>query len=349
VTLLIVKPPAIPRTQPTFDPGCFVYAKPPVNVRLDAAKNPMVGVELGRQATLYAGLKPWVNYRQYTAPPTEVPGEQPLVPCRLMRDDWNGTVPTWGKDVERVAAAGLPIPDGWVPNTGTDHEGTFLQRDVPLRDGRVVDTYYEAWLMRPNTGVDAGAFPWVVGWCGRAVDCARSPGHYRWNSTGSPSDPLSAWQSPYEGVTATSIFMRDTQLTLPDLRRGYCDHALNFTVMQSMWRSPARWPAQRTDGAYSVPVEEGMRLFLPAGYQVPGGLHPVGECVVRSMILSGPRGQGGWGLVVVDQGGSLGIRAVPGVEAFWAAGTPVYALLAGVPWQDIIVAAEGSDSAPNPV
>lgn len=339
--------PSVPATKPTFRPDCFIYAQPPANLRLDDAKNPIVGQELEQQATAYSWARPWVNYKQYTAEPLEVPGDQPLVPCKLMRDEWNGVVPDWAKEIEQVAKVGLPIPADFVPNTGSDHEGTFLQQGVQLHDGRVVDTYWEAWTMRRNTGTDAESFPWIVGWCGRAVDCARAPGHYRWNSNGSPRDPLSPWENPFEGLMASGIFMRDTQLTLNDLRRGYCDHILGLTVMRARYCDPARWPAQRTDGSYpDSQVEEGMRLFLPQGYVVPSRLHPVGQCVMRSMILGGP----GRGLVVTDQGGSVGVRATPDAEQFWKATTMDYTqLLANIPWRDMLVTIEGSDSNPNPV
>jgi hypothetical protein len=325
-------------TTPTFDPGCFIYRRLSSSQKVDAV-SVQVGVELARQATL---AKPWLNSLNYTARLTEVPADQPLVPVKLMRGDWGGVVPSWAVTLSQALAGGVPIPAGFEPNAGTDHEACFYQPGYVGPTG-YRGRYYELWTLAHNTGPDVAQFPWIAGWGGKVIGTCFFPGAFMdwyydqpqswWLHAGyksaTPGHPDSTYQDHGWGTTATSLPLRDLEITVNDLASGQIDHVIGLAVIYSGW--PHRAPAQRSDSNQpSNVVREGMRLFLPYDYVIPAGLHPVCRAIMQCAK--------DYGFVIWDQAGCLGFRVEPGGEKSWS-GTQTYDVLRGFPWTDLKVIA----------
>jgi len=334
MSLVVVRRPAF---EPSFDPTCWLYRPVSSDVAVDPA-TPQVAAELARQAAI---VNPWLNYNAYTAALTEVPADQPLTPVKLWRGGWT-FLPPWAVKLSRTLAGGVPIPDGFMPNTGTDSEACFYQPDYVGPTG-YQGRYYELWTMRRNTGPDAAEFPWVAGWGGKTIATNLWPGHfidwyydqdYSWQPgpgyrSSTPSHPDSTYQERSWGTTATSLPLRDLEITGADLQRGRIDHLVGLAVIYSGW--PHRSPAQRSDSNQaSNVVREGMRLFLDADCEIPVGLHPVARIIAQAAK--------DYGLVIWDQAGALSFRCEPGAQRAWA-GTPTYDVLGGFPWADLRVMA----------
>jgi hypothetical protein len=207
---------------------------------------------------------------------------------------------------------------------------------------------YEAWRLRPNTDPNTPTIKWEAQWGGRMSGVNESAGHYVDRYTtyrdraypALPTDPVKAnlFEEKGWGSMATSLPIYPSMVKAADVQAGVIHNAIGLTVPKPAagWR----WPAQRSDGSSTStsPMQEGMRLRLPAGYVAPAGVNSFVK-----LLIAAARDHG---LVVTDQSPILAIRAEPAVSALLP--VPSYAALDGFPWGSLQVLSTGSDQNPTP-
>jgi hypothetical protein len=318
--------PAVGAARP-FPPSSFWNAPLPDDVRIDGATGAVAG-DLAAQA---ARVAPYVNTTKWSTELRLVPPDQPLVPVTLTR--------TASPALTAVFKTGLPIPPGWQPQPDRDKHAAFYQPDYVSPCG-YRGRYYEAWQLSQ----DATTGRWSASWGGRITGVETNPGYFTdWRDSGclfsTPGDPDSTYQERYWGATATSLPLIGGVVSAQDCARGAIDHAVGLSVI-----GPAagyRWPAQRGDGSGSStsPVQEGMRLRFPPGYQPPASLHPLARMLALAIRDHGA--------VVWDQAGALSFRAEPTCASLFN-GTPGYAILKGFEWSKLQLIVTGSATNPNP-
>jgi hypothetical protein len=328
-------------------PASFFNAPLPGAATLNAVETALVGPYLATEALR---APPGINTTKYSAASYTVPATQPLVAVRLRMPSGAAT-PPYAKALEAIMRAGLPIPAGYAPQGDTDDIGTFwmpgwtgTQSDGTVLHGRI----YEAWRLRPNTDPSTPNIAWEAQWAGRLSGAAESVGHYVDRYTNYrdraypalPTDPVKAnlFEERGWGAMATSIPIQPTMIKAADVQAGVIRNAIGLTVP---WPGPGwRWPAQRSDGSLTStsPMQEGMRLRLPAGYVAAAGLNPFVQ-----MVIAAARD---YGLVVTDHAANLAIRAEPAVSALLP--PPSYTAFYGFPWGSLQVVATGNDLIPTP-
>jgi hypothetical protein len=257
------------------------------------------------------------------------------------------------------------------PAVDTDGEVSFYQPDYINPCTGWKGRLYEAWRFRPNAaswtdawGVAHRAYDpsrpitpanprYVVSSVGRALDMAHNPGHYVAHGVydcnySQPGHPDSVWEAEGGiGVTAAQTLLVNDLVSREDCVTGRIDHAVGLLVKNG---APGFvWPAQHGDGTNPAwPVQEGVRLALPAGLAKPAGLTRL-----ASMLFDAAQTHG---FVVDDHTfGAVGVRiearssGVPAPECdALRDGKPPYQALAGFPWASLQVLAVGSDRDPNP-
>jgi hypothetical protein len=329
-------------------PSSFWNTPLPPNVALNTADTAKVGAWLQTDAKRAA---PYVNTTKYTAAHHVVPPDQPLIPVRLWRASWNGGIPSYATPLRDMLLTGLPIPAGYTPQGDTDDEGSFYMPawQGVMKNGLVLSgRLYEAWRLRPNTDPNTPHIPWECQWGGRLSGVATSVGHYidRYTKSGdriypySPSDPVKAdlYEEAKWGVMATSLPLYASMIKTADIQAGVIKNAIGLAI--STPAAGYRWPAQRSDGTPGAtwPVQEGMRLRLPAGY-VPA---PTLGSFTKLVAIAARD----YGFVVVDKSSQTTIRTEPSARPLL--GTQSYNALAGFPWASLQVLATGNDFTPNP-
>jgi hypothetical protein len=328
-------------------PASFFNALLPGSATLNVLDTALAGPYLTAEALR---APPGLNTTKYSAATYTVPTTQPLVPVRL-RMPSGGATPPYAKALEAVMRTGLPIPAGYAPQGDTDDIGAFwmpgwtgTQSDGTVLHGRI----YEAWRLRPNTDPSTPNIAWEAQWGGRLSGVAESKGHYIDRYTtyrdraypALPTDPVKAdlFEEKGWGAMATSIPIQPTLIKAADVQAGVIRNAMGLNVSKP---GPGwRWPAQRSDGALTSlnPIQEGMRLRLPANYVAPSNLNPFVQ-----MVIAAARD---YGFVVTDHAANLAIRAEPAVSSLLP--VPAYAALYGFPWGSLQVMATGSDTNPTP-
>jgi hypothetical protein len=325
VKIVRVSPPVVGSFVPSFRNDAWMYQEIPANAAVDANSTAIVSNVVSQVNT----FGPWINTWNYASQLVKAPANQPLVPVKLWRPGWT-SVPGWAWALNQVMATGLPIPNDFQPNAGTDSEATFYQPDYVHPTLGLHGRYFEAWVLVRNTDPDAAQFPWKASWGGKAIGMKeRFPGYfidwfegwpYPSYMAGTPGHPDSTYQDHNWGTKATSLPFLDLEISKDDVARGSIEHALGLAMVQS---NGFRWPAQRyDDGVAGCPVQEGMRLFLPHDH-VPVCTDPVArmieECARR------------FGFVIDDHSGAVSFRAEPGALSSWS--------LAGFPWGSLKVLA----------
>lgn len=171
----------------------------------------------------------WMNTTSYSVP---------VYVVRRHARTVHVTLDTWGPDLQQEFDA-VPIPPGARAAPGTDHNMTVWQPST--------NRMWEFWLMhRERNG-------WHARWGGEMNDVSRNPGYF--THVGQTSN----W-----GATATGLPLLGGLVTFADLDRGYINHALAISLVEtepSTWA----WPAQRTDGytwTRGLAIPEGMRFRL---------------------------------------------------------------------------------------
>jgi hypothetical protein len=154
-------------------------------------------------------------------------------------------------------------------------------------------------------------------------DVSQNPGYFTHNAT------TNDW-----GATATGLPLLGGLITTADLQRGYIDHALAISLVETAPRYYA-WPAQRTDGyvfTHGVAqIPEGTRFRLDPRLNITSLHLPP---LVRMIAEAAQR----YGIIVRDKSGSVsfyGQDPVPGQPSLWGAalqGQYPNNLLRAFPW-----------------
>ena len=141
------------------------------------------------------------------------------------------------------------------------------------------------------------------------------------------------------GLSATGISYLATMITESDVQSGAIGHALALDLTACNYYTA---PAVRGDcGSDPGQPPEGTLFRLPADLAMPSGLTPFGALVFRALQT--------YGAVATDQAGAVAIQAESGSDwtaeghhgtdpltSSWA-GKPEYAVLDGIPWQNLQV------------
>jgi len=180
--------------------------------------------EVVRQVNDYG---PWLNTYAYSVPVYLVPAGQPTA---------HVTLDTWGPDLQDAFDA-VPLPAHAQPAEGSDAQLTVWQPST--------NTMWEFWKLHRVRG------RWHARWGGEMQNVSHNPGYFTHNAT------TNDW-----GATATGLPLLGGLITTADLQRGYINHALAISLVETAPRVWA-WPAQRTDG----------NVFTPDVAQIPEGTH----------------------------------------------------------------------------
>jgi hypothetical protein len=219
-----------------FSPSSVWNQPLPANAPLDPNSQAYVN-EVVRQVN---GDGPWMNTTSYSTPVYVVPIGQPTQ---------HVTLDTYGPDLQQEFDA-VPIPTGAVAASGTDEHMVVWQPST--------NRMWEFWVMHK------AADGWHAKWGGEMDNVSSNPGYF--THTGDSKN----W-----GATATGLPLLGGLVTLADLQRGYIDHALAISLVETA-RQYWSWPAQRTDGGTFTSditaVPEGTRLRLDPSLDI-AGLH----------------------------------------------------------------------------
>jgi hypothetical protein len=322
--LLLLAPTA---AQAQFAPTSFWSAPLPDDVRIDGWTS-TVAADLQAQADR---INPYVNTTSWSAVVNVVPPDQPLVPVTLTRSGSSA--------LTAVFKTGLPIPPGWRPQGDRDAHGVFYQPGYVGPAGHR-GRYWEAWRIKRDEATGA----WSAEWGGKMIGTETSEGYFTdWRYSGyrfnTPGDPDSTYRERGWGATATSLPLLGGIVRAQECSSGRIDHAVGLSVITP--RAGYRWPAQRGDGSATSasPVQEGMRLRFPPGYQPPATLHPFARMLAIALRDHGA--------VVWDKAGALSVRAEPACASQFGT-TPGYDVLRGFEWRKLKLLVTGSASNPNP-
>jgi hypothetical protein len=347
--LLVFATPAVAFTPTMVSPTSFWSTPLPANVLINSADTMNVGPYLATDNTRSAA---YLNTTHYTAASYVVPTSQPLVPVRLRMASGATTTPPYAKALEAVFLKGLPIPSNYVPQGDTDDEASFFMPSWTgtLPNGTVLHgRVYEAWRLRPNTDPNTPNIKWEAQWGGRMSGTSENPGHFMDRFTtyvdrtypNLPTDPVKAdlYEEKGWGSMATSLPLQTSIIKAADVQAGVIKGAIGLTVARP--KLGFRWPAMRADGSSSStsPVQEGMRLRLPAGYVAPANATPFLKMVINAVR--------DYGFVVTDTATGIAVRAEPAVRNMLGGVAP-YQALKGFPWASLQVLATGTDAKPNP-
>ena len=214
-----------------------------------------------------------INYDAYAPMVYTVSASQGRVPVVLDRGD---------PGLRAAFAAGVPIPPGAEPASGTDGQLIIYESSS--------DTMWELWRARKDL-----AGNWRATYGGVINGVSHNPGHYE-NSL----DPLQrhTWGGP-----SSSIPNLPGLITVEQLRSGVIGHALVFSTWAN---NPSQWvyPAQRTDGRCQGPtaqfcadVPQGARFRLDPGFDVNQIQHPITRMIAKAvqdygMVLNNTTGAG---------------------------------------------------------
>jgi len=249
--------------------------------------------ELVRQVDTYG---PWINTSAYS------------VPVYVVRRDVPGrrvTLDTWGPDLQ-AAFDSVPIPRSAQPALGTDAQLTVWQPSS--------NRLWEFWQLHRT------ADGWHARWGGEMDDVSANPGYFTHSGT------TTNW-----GATATGLPLLGGLITLADLRRGYINHALAISLVQTMPKIWA-WPAQRTDGwmfRHGVTgIPEGTRFRLSPSLDIA---HLALPPLARMLAVAAQR----YGIVVRDKAGAV---ALYGQIPTGQAGNPWHAAFGGLNPNQILAA-----------
>lgn len=222
---------------------------------------------VGQLELQVSGDGTWINTWSYSTPIYTVGRSQPRVPVMLDMSPSNSSAAL----LAQVFRAGVPIPSGARPASGTDADLVVWQPST--------DTVWELW----NTRLIGST--WHARWGGRMENVSRNPGYFT-----NPAD----W-----GTAATSLALLGGTIRISDLRAGHIDHALAISIPEAR-AGVVAWPAQRTDGKLNSPdaIPEGTRFRLDPKLDLAKlGLPPVTRMIAEAAQR--------YGLFVRDQSGAV--------------------------------------------
>jgi hypothetical protein len=185
------------------------------------------------------------------------------------------TLDSWGPDLQQRFDA-VPIPADAVAAPGTDEHMVVWQPST--------DHMWEFWVMHK------AADGWHAKWGGEMNHASSNPGYF-----------THVGQSKNWGATGTGLPLLGGLVTLADLKRGYIDHALAISLVETA-RAYWSWPAQRTDGGYFTSgitaVPEGTRFRLDPSLDI-ASLHlpKIDEMLAQAAQK--------YGIIVRDKAGSV--------------------------------------------
>jgi hypothetical protein len=233
-----------------------------------------------------------------------VPADQPLVPVSVLSG--------CSAYFRRSTGSEIPIPAGaYTTDANYQHDSDLLISQPST------NSIWELW--RATKSSDGS---WSACWGGK-LDPTTSSGVFPY---------------PY-GLAASGISYAATMITEADIEGGSIDHAIAMQVPKCD-RSTA--PADRTDCGFNPGYpSEGTWFRLPASVPMPSGLTPFAQMVFTALQR--------YGAVVTDKAGAVMLQAetrrdwstaggsgIDPITASWA-GQPQYAVLKGIPWQDLQV------------
>lgn len=207
----------------------------------------------------------------------------------------------------------VPIPADAQAASGTDEHMTVWQPST--------DKLWEFWKMQLESD------GWHARWGGEMDDVSTNPGYF--THSGITND----W-----GASATSLPLLGGLVTEADLRRGYINHALAISLVQTE-QNCWSWPAQRTDGATAAtagttPIPEGMRFRLDPTINLASlNLPPLTRMLAQAAQT--------YGMVVRDKGGAVAFYGEDPKSMSsnpWPAefeNTYASVVLAKFPWSDL--------------
>jgi hypothetical protein len=283
------------------------------HVRLDRTHGRRVRAlrrEITREIATNTG--PAISDLQYSTPLYVVPADQRRVGVSLQTGNW-------GRPLQHVFDAGVPVPADAQPARGTDGHMTVYQP--------ATDTLWE--LIHARRSGDA----WLADWGGAMRRVSRSPGYYS-RSAWPRLQGLQGWNW---GATASSLPVVGGTILIDELRRGRIDHALAVSLPDTC-RGVFAFPAQRTDGASSdancVPM--GARLRLDPRLDLSKlPLSAPERTIARAAQRYGMivRDRTGHGLsLYAEDAGAAGQQTYRGPDSVYG-DTPAWKLLrAGFPW-----------------
>jgi hypothetical protein len=234
--------------------------------------------EVVRQVDDYG---PWLNTYSYSVPVYVVGAGQPTR---------HVTLDTWGPDLQDAFSA-VPLPAHAKPAAGNDEQLTVWQPST--------NTMWEFWHLHRVRG------KWHARWGGKMTNVSHNPGYFTHDAT------TDDW-----GATATGLPLLGGLITFADLERGYINHALAISLVETEPRYWV-WPAQRTDGdvfTAGVPgIPEGTRFRLDPHLNI-ASLHL--SPLVRMIARAAQR----YGIIVRDKSGAVsfyGQDPTQGDENLW--------------------------------
>jgi hypothetical protein len=200
----------------------------------------------------------------------------------------DGTGAAWGLPYyvnEQLAA--VPAPPGFGPSKGSDAPCLVIRR-TKQTDGTYTFSCWEMWGLRLATNGE-----WVC-WTGSRADHLEThSGRYHLvNGTTSEGS-----YSAYPGVTAAGIPFYPLMISEADVLAGEIDHPIGLVVTNT--KSTFVWPATRTDGGESTPIEEGVCLRFPTNMSFLGKSR-LAQMVGRAIQK--------YGAYVIDRGDGVSIR-----------------------------------------
>ena len=245
-----------------FSPTSFWNTPLPANAPLDPNSQAYVN-ELVRQVNTYG---PWLNTTSYSVPVYIVAANQATR---------HVTLDTWGPDLQAAFDA-VPIPANAQAASGTDEHMVIWQPST--------NKMWEFWQMHQEPD------GWHARWGGEMDNVSTNPGYF--THTGQTNN----W-----GATATGLPLLGGLITQADLQRGYINHALAISLVET---APATWswPAQRTDGGYFTPgitpIPEGTRFRLNPNLNIASLHLPTLDRMIAQAAQT-------YGIVVRDKSGAV--------------------------------------------
>lgn len=255
--------PAAPWPGNPFSPSSFWNTPLAANAPLDPNSQAYVN-ELVRQVKSYG---PWMNTTSYSTPVYVVPVDEPVQ---------HVTLDEYGPDLQAAFDA-VPVPCDAKAAAGSDEHMVVWQPST--------DKMWEFWQMHQESD------GWHAAWGGEMDHVSTNPGYF---------DPASG-QNVDWGATATGLPLLGGLVTQADLQRGYINHALAMSLVEtapSVWS----WPAQRTDGGDFTPgitpIPEGARFRLDPSLDIASlNLPPIDRMLAQAAQT--------YGIVVRDKGGAV--------------------------------------------
>lgn len=289
-----------------FSPSSFWYEPIPKEVVLHPNSDNFVKDFIRQKNAFYGTVS--INLTNYASPVYYASTDTPNV--KVVQWDCQNKGYLDQSLAEQFSS--VPIPDYAMPAKGTDAEMSIYQAST--------DTLWELWKVRKVNG------NWQACWGGRMQNVSKNEGIFEGNY----------------GTTATSLPFIGGQITAEELSQGEINHVIGIALVEVESANKFSWPAQRSDGynPNNAPnrIPEGLRFRLDPNVNVDAlNMHPMGKIIAKAAQK--------YGFVVWDKAGSITLRAQnpysymamgkPNPYTALFAGTQLYAILQGFPWNKL--------------